>query len=108
MADSVWLRKVSKEFDDILKDRNTCNESQVRITEKINVGIMENKLSATDWSLNPHAWDLYWFVDLFQAEFFKDTPVPTPALTSALTHMEDSCGAPSSMESLSMRYRTFL
>lgn len=52
-----------------------------RLAEKINIEIMENELSAMDWSLNPLAWDLYWFVDLFQAAFFRETPVPVPALT---------------------------
>jgi hypothetical protein len=52
-----------------------------KLSEKINIEIMENELSAMDWSLNPLVWDLYWFVDLFQAAYFRDTPVPIPALT---------------------------
>ena len=51
------------------------------MNEKINLEIMENELSAFDWELNPLAWELYWFVDLFQLVFFRDTPVPVPALT---------------------------
>jgi hypothetical protein len=51
------------------------------LTEKINVEIMENELSATDWELHPLAWELWWWVDFFQIAFFRDTPVPTPALT---------------------------
>jgi len=58
----------------VIADRKT-------LTEKINIEIMENELAAVDWSLNPLAWELYWFVDLFQIIFFKDTPIPVPALT---------------------------
>jgi hypothetical protein len=54
---------------------------QQALTERINIEIMENELSAMDWELNPLAYELYWFIDLFHATFFKDTPVPLPALT---------------------------
>lgn len=57
------------------------------ISEKINLEIMENELSATDWSLNNLAWELYWFVQLFQIAFFKDQPVPIPALTFERTRV---------------------
>jgi hypothetical protein len=53
----------------------------MQISEKINIEIMENELSATDWALNPLSYELYWWVWVFQAAFFKDTPVPLPALT---------------------------
>lgn len=58
-----------------------------KLSEKINLEIMENELSATDWELNSLAWELYWFVDLFQAVFFKDQPVPIPALTFQKTRV---------------------
>jgi len=51
------------------------------LTEKINVQIMENELSAIDWELNPLAWELYWWVSFFQVAFFKNEPLPIPALT---------------------------
>jgi len=54
---------------------------KLSLTEKINVEIMENELSATDWELHPLAWELWWWVEFFQIAFFRDTPVPTPALT---------------------------
>ena len=60
---------------------NPVINRNMSLTETINLQIMENELSATDWNLNPLAWDLYWWVDLFQAAFFKDEPVPIPVLT---------------------------
>jgi hypothetical protein len=51
------------------------------LTEKININIMENELDATDWNLNGLAWELYWWTTFFNIRFFKDTPVPIPALT---------------------------
>ena len=57
------------------------------LAEKINIEIMENELSATDWELYHLAWELYWFVDLFQAVFFRDTPVLIPALTFERTRV---------------------
>ncbi|MDA9762238.1 JAB domain-containing protein [Desulfobacterales bacterium] len=80
MADSGLLSRLKSDFNKVLDD-NTCHESQTQLSDKINLEIMENELSATDWSLNPLAWDLYWFVDLFQAVFFRNEPVPVPALT---------------------------
>ena len=81
MADSGSLKKISQEFNSVLKNSSACHESRPKLSERINLEIMENELSATDWSLNPLAWDLYWFVDLFQAVFFRNEPVPVPALT---------------------------
>ncbi len=57
------------------------------ITEKINVEIRENELSAQDWALNNLAWELYWWVDTFQIAFFKNQPVPIPALTFEKTRV---------------------
>ena len=51
------------------------------VDERVNIEIMENELDAMDWELNSLVWDLYWFVDLFNMVFFKETPVPIPALT---------------------------
>lgn len=50
-------------------------------SEAINLAIMENELSAMDWELWGLAQELYWWVHLFQAYFFKGQPVPIPALT---------------------------
>jgi hypothetical protein len=52
-----------------------------RLTEKVNMEIMENELAAVDWELNPLAWELYWWVHAFQIRFFADEPMPIPALT---------------------------
>jgi hypothetical protein len=54
---------------------------QKRVCEKINTDIRDNELATCDWALNPLAWELYWFVDLFNIAFFKGEPVPTPVLT---------------------------
>ncbi len=59
------------------------------MNESVNIVIMENELSAIDWELNPLAWELYWFVDLFQIVFFKDQPVPIPALTFEKTRVNN-------------------
>ena len=58
-------------------------------TERINIEIMENELSATDWELNNLAWELYWWVDFFQIAFFKDQRVPIPALTFERTRVNN-------------------
>jgi len=50
-------------------------------SEQINLDIKENELSATDWALWELAWELYWWVDLFNTAFFKNQPVPVPALS---------------------------
>ena len=49
--------------------------------EQINVEIRDNELATCDWAMNPLAWELYWWVDFFNIIFYKDEPVPTPALT---------------------------
>jgi len=43
---------------------------------------MENELDANDWIHNELAWTLYWFVEFFNICFFKDQPVPIPAVDS--------------------------
>ncbi len=58
-----------------------------RLNESINIAIMENELSASDWELNQLAWTLYWFVDFFNVVFFKDQPVPIPVLTFEKTRV---------------------
>ena len=50
---------------------------------------MANELGAMDWELNNMVWDLYWFVDLFNMVFFKETPVPVPALTFEKTNVNN-------------------
>ena len=50
-------------------------------SEDINMAIMNNELSASDWEMWGLAEELYWWVHLFQAVFFKGEPVPLPALT---------------------------
>lgn len=77
MSESGIIAKSRQVYDDIMKGKMCCEPT----TERINIEIMENELSATDWELNSLAWELYWFVDLFQIAFFKDKPVPIPALT---------------------------
>ena len=52
-----------------------------RIDDQINVEIMENELSATDWGLNDLVWDLRWWFDFFNIAFFKEEPVPLPVLS---------------------------
>ncbi len=59
------------------------------MNESVNIAIMENELSAIDWDLNPLVNELYWFVDLFQIVFFKDQPVPIPALTFEKTRVNN-------------------
>jgi hypothetical protein len=58
-----------------------------RTTEKINIDIMENELSASDWELNEYAWDLRWWIDFFQISMFKDEPVPLPVLSFQKTRI---------------------
>lgn len=62
---------------------------QNRINDKINLEIMDNELSATDWEMNSLAWTLYWFIDFFNTVFFKDQPVPVPALTFEKTRVNN-------------------
>ena len=60
-----------------------------KMNESVNIAIMENELSAVDWELNELAWTLYWFVNLFQIAFFKEHPVPIPALTFERTRVNN-------------------
>jgi hypothetical protein len=52
-----------------------------RINDHINEKIMENELATDDWEFNALAWELHWWIDFFNLAFFKDEPVPIPALT---------------------------
>jgi hypothetical protein len=54
---------------------------QRQINESINIAIMDNEKSAHDWGLNQLAWELYWWVDFFNVAFFKNQPVPVPAIS---------------------------
>ena len=60
---------------------------QNKLNESINIAIMENELSASEWELNQLAWELYWFVDFFNIVFFKDQTVPIPVLTFEKTRV---------------------
>jgi hypothetical protein len=51
------------------------------MNEPINIHIMENEKSLHDWSLSALAGELYWWVDFFNRVFFKDQPVPVPAIS---------------------------
>ena len=62
---------------------------QRKVNYKINIDIKENELASTDWGLNDLAWTLYWFVDFFNIAFFKDQPVPIPALTFERTRVNN-------------------
>lgn len=52
-----------------------------RINDHINEKIMENELSVEDWVHNELAWELYWWVDFFNAWAFRNQPVPIPAIS---------------------------
>lgn len=80
MADSGSLKKYKDDINRVLNG-TTCHEVKVNYSEAINLAIMDNELSATDWELCRLAQELYWWVHLFQAAFFKDQPVHLPALT---------------------------
>ena len=62
---------------------------QSKLTEKINLEIMENELSSSDWEHNELAWELIWWVYFFNAYFFKGQPVPIPALTFEKTRINN-------------------
>jgi hypothetical protein len=51
------------------------------LNDKVNLAIKENEKESSDWALNTHAWELYWWISLFNITFFKDQTVPTPALS---------------------------
>lgn len=57
--------------------------------ETINIQIMENEKSVNDWELNSLAWELYWWVDLFNIAFFKERPVPVPAISFERTNVNN-------------------
>ncbi len=80
MADSGSLKRFKGDLKRALNG-NLCSEPQAMMSENINLEIMENELSAIDWELWSLAQELYWWVHLFQAAFFKGAPVPLPALT---------------------------
>lgn len=52
-----------------------------QLNERINIEIMENEKGAHDWALNALSVELYWWCDFFNIAFFKDQPVPVPALS---------------------------
>lgn len=52
-----------------------------KLNERINIEIMENELEAMDWPLHRLSCELYWWVDFFNLAFFKEQPVPVPALS---------------------------
>ncbi len=54
---------------------------QRKLTESINIAIMENEKSVTDWELHNLAWELYWWVDLFNLAFFEGEKIPMPAIS---------------------------
>jgi DNA repair protein RadC len=72
MADSGRLNQFKTDINRAM-DGNTCCEPQAALSDNINIEIMENELSATDWELWGLAQELYWWVHLFQAHFFKGT-----------------------------------
>lgn len=51
------------------------------LTERVNLEIRENQLSAHDWELHYLAVELQWWVDAFNVLFFPRQPVPLPVLT---------------------------
>lgn len=52
-----------------------------KLNEPINIAIMENEKSVTDWPLSNLAWQLYWWTDFFNIAFFKDQAVPVPVIS---------------------------
>ncbi len=60
---------------------------QKRANKPTNVVIMENEKNAQDWALNDLARELYWWVDFFNIAFFKDQPIPVPALSFERTRI---------------------
>lgn len=55
----------------------------------INMAIMENELSTMEWELSDLAWELYWWVSFFNIAFFKDEPVPVPAISFESTRINN-------------------
>ena len=60
-----------------------------RLNESINIHIMENEKEAHDWELNTLASELYWWVDFFNIAFFRDQPVPIPAISFEKTKISN-------------------
>ena len=58
-----------------------------RYSDKINLDILENELSATDWELNRLVWELSWWTEFFQIAFFKKEPIPVPVLSFQRTRI---------------------
>ena len=52
-----------------------------QLNDTINIAIRENEKAVTDWALSDLAKVLYWWTDIFNMEFFKEQPVPVPALS---------------------------
>jgi hypothetical protein len=52
-----------------------------QLNDTINIAIRENEKAVTDWALSDLAKLLYWWTDIFNMEFFKEQPVPVPALS---------------------------
>jgi len=52
-----------------------------QLNDHINIAIRENETIVTDWPLNKLAKDLYLWTDIFNSAFFKDNPVPVPAIS---------------------------
>jgi len=55
----------------------------------INLAIMENEVDNSDWEMNTLASELYWWVDFFNAVFFRDELAPIPALTFEKTRVNN-------------------
>ena len=58
------------------------------LNDPINIAIRENEKAVTDWVLSDLAKTLYWWTDIFNMEFFKDQPVPVPALSFEKTKVK--------------------
>ena len=52
-----------------------------QLDEPINIAIKDNEIEANDWVLSDLAFELYWWVDFFNICFFKEQPVPVPAIS---------------------------
>ena len=52
-----------------------------QLNDPINIAIRENEKTVTDWALSDFAKVLYFWSDIFNMEFFKDEPVPVPAIS---------------------------
>ncbi len=59
-----------------------------QLNDPINIAIRENEKSVTDWVLSDFAKTLYQWTDIFNIEFFKDQPVPVPALSFEKTKVK--------------------